>query len=174
MDEFVKKNIYDVELNTKYDLFGDPVNKTKNYPFARSEIKLDPIRSEFLNVNPEITPIKPSKTITVGAYSANLPLETDEISFLQRRSGEITKEQLGPLFESATYQSLNNAEKGAAILKTISNARKIANDELFQDEGVQESIKPRLTELLDKDALEKNKGQALPDNYFENIINQTE
>jgi len=174
LDEFVKKNIYDVELNTKYDLFGDPVNKTKNYPFARSEIKLDPIRSEFLNVNPEITPIKPSKTITVGAYSANLPLETDEISFLQRRSGEITKEQLGPLFESATYQSLNNAEKGAAILKTISNARKIANDELFQDEGVQESIKPRLTELLDKDALEKNKGQALPDNYFENIINQTE
>ena len=45
---------------------------------------------------------------------------------------------------------------------------------MFSDLGVQESVKPRITELLDKDALEKNKGQALPENYFENIINQAQ
>ena len=48
------------------------------------------------------------------------------------------------------------------------------HDELFKDEGVQESIKPRITELLDKDALDKNKGDVLPENYFENIINQAQ
>lgn len=174
LDEYVKRNLYDASLNTKYDLFGDPVFKSKNYPFARSELKLDDVRSEFLKVNPEVTPIKPTRTFQVGAYSANLPLETDEISFLQRRSGEISKEQLSQLFQDTNYQSLNNAEKGAAIQKVISNARSAANQELFSDPGVQESVKPRLTELLDKDALEKNRGQVLPENYFENIINQAE
>ena len=172
--EYVQKNLYDANLNTKYDLFGDPVNKTKGYPFARSEIKLDPIRSEFLNVNPEVTPVKQTKTFTVGAYSANLPLEADEISFLQRRSGELTKQQLEQLFNTSQYTNLNRAEKGAAIQRTIEMSRKVANDELFADPGVQESVKPRITELLDKDALDKNKGDVLPENYFENIINQAQ
>ena len=172
--EYVFKNLYDANLNTKYDLFGDPVNKTKGYPFARSEIKLDPIRSEFLNVNPEVTPIRQTKTFTVGAYSANLPLEADEISFLQRRSGEITKQQLEQLFNNSEYQNSNRADKAARIQRTIEMSRKVANDELFKDEGVQESIKPRITELLDKDALDKNKGDVLPENYFENIINQAQ
>jgi hypothetical protein len=172
--EYVQKNLYDANLNTKYDLFGDPVNKTKGYPFARSEIKLDAIRSEFLNVNPEVTPVKQTKTFTVGAYSANLPLEADEISFLQRRSGELTKQQLEQLFNTSQYTNLNRAEKGAAIQRTIEMSRKVANDELFADPGVQDSVKPRITELLDKDALDKNKGNVLPENYFENIINQAQ
>jgi hypothetical protein len=53
-------------------------------------------------------------------------------------------------------------------------SRKVANDELFADPGVQDSVKPRITELLDKDALDKNKGDVLPENYFENIINQAQ
>jgi hypothetical protein len=174
ISEYVQRNLYDANLNTKYDLFGDPVNKTKGYPFARSEIQLDPIRSEFLNVNPEVTPIKQSKTFTVGAYTANLPLETDEISFLQRRSGEITKQQLEQLFNTAQYQNSKRADKAGFIQRTIEDARKVANDELFADPGVQESVKPRITELLDKDALEKNRGNVLPENYFENIINQVQ
>lgn len=171
-DEYIQKNIYDANLNTKYDLFGDPVNKSKNYPFARSEIKLDPIRTEFLRVNPEVTPIKPSRNFTVGSYSANLPFESDEISFLQRRSGEITKQNLEALFADTGYQSSDLADQGARIQKIINNSRSVASGELFADEEVQKSIAPRLTEILDKDAIEKNRGNVLPENYFQNIINQ--
>jgi hypothetical protein len=32
----------------------------------------------------------------------------------------------------------------------------------------------QIQELLDKDALDKNKGDVLPENYFENIINQAQ
>ncbi|MEY3812052.1 MAG: hypothetical protein RIT11_1181 [Pseudomonadota bacterium] len=69
---------------------------------------------------------------------------------------------------------MNRAQKGAAIQRTIEMSRKVANDELFADPGVQDSVKPRITELLDKDALDKNKGDVLPENYFENIINQAQ
>ena len=172
LDEYIQKNLYDVNLNNKYDLFGDPVFKTKNYPFARSEIKLDNIRAEFLKINPEITPIKTSRQFNVGAYSVNLPYQSDEISFLQKRSGEITKEQFTTLFEDSNYQSLNIAEKGAAMQNVINLSRQQASKEMFEDPGVQENIKPRLLELLDKDALEKFKGQPVPENLFQDIFTE--
>lgn len=172
IDEYVQRNLYDFNLNNKYDLFGDPIYKSKNYPGAMSEIKLDPIRSEFLKVNPEVTPVKLSHQFKVGAYSANLPFNSEELSFLQRRSGEITKENLQPLFDSTIYQTLRPAEKGASIQEVISKSRLAAKSELFANADVQENMKARITELLDKDALDKNRGEALPENYFENILNQ--
>ena len=89
LDEYILKTLRYNELNKQYDLLGDEVENWGAYSFE----KKDPIRDELRKTKVEILPVKRSKVFSAAkaGLTANVEYTSDELSFLQKRSGEYTK-----------------------------------------------------------------------------------
>jgi len=176
LGEYVQKNLYDVNLPLDYDLFGDPIQKQIGVAGYNRQLKLDPIREEFLRVNPELTPVDRSYKKKVGLYNINVPYESDELSFIKKRAGELTKEQLQQLFQSDEYlrsdRQDTQAYQAEQIRTVINRSRTAAVAELFQDPDKQQSLINRISEQFDREAFEENRGKVLPDGFLLEQLNQ--
>jgi len=177
-DEYVQKYVYDVNLAPAYDLFGEQILKSTNIPFASRDLKLSPLHAELFRVNPDITPIKRSyKTKVGGIYDVTVPYTSEELSFLQRKSGEYFKDSFGKLLtENTEYNKQDRpdslAYQKAMILDVLEKSRSSAVKDLLSTPEIIESFKSRIAEQADKAAFDKNEGQVLPDGYFLEQFNQ--
>ncbi len=102
------------------------------------------------------------KNINFGAFSVSVPYDARELSFIQKKSGELTKEKLGMLFNDPLY--LNEPDdyvKKAYIQKNISSSRSEAEAALLQDKEIANSIMIRAAELANSKAMKENNGQPL-------------
>ena len=74
-----------------------------------------------------------SKTFSGGAsgLTANVEYTSEELSFLQERSGKYTKQGLEELFQTEEYLDNDNFYKQALIKKVVSNARSAAYNDMI-------------------------------------------
>jgi len=128
-DEYFLKTLRYNDLNKQYDLLGDPVENWGAYTFE----KKDPIRDELRNTKVEILPVKRSKVFSANkaGLTANVEYTSDELSFLQQRSGEYTKLILENLFETDEYLDNDNFYKQSLIKKSVSKARAAAYNDMI-------------------------------------------
>ena len=127
-DEYFLKTLRYNDLNVQYDYLGDKVENWGAYTFE----KKDPIRDELRKTKVEILPVKRSKVFNASkaGLSANVEYTSDELSFLQLRSGEYTKIGLEQLFQKDEYLENDNFYKQALIKKVVSKARAYAYDDM--------------------------------------------
>ena len=105
----------------------------------------------------EILPVKRSKVFSASkaGLTANVEYNSDELSFLQKRSGEYTKLILENLFEQDEYLENDNFYKQALIKKSVSKARAAAYNDMigveFDDSlGAWENAEATATRLNDE------------------------
>ena len=129
LDEYLLKTLRYNDLNKQYDYLGDEVENWGAYTFE----KKDPIRDELRNTKVEILPVKRSKVFSGGksGLTANVEYTSDELSFLQKRSGEYTKMILENVFETDEYLENDNFYKQALIKKSVSKARAAAYNDMI-------------------------------------------
>ena len=176
-DEYIKKTLRYNDLNKQYDLLGDEVENWGAYTFE----KKDPIRDELLKTKVEILPVRRSKTFSGGAsgLTANVEYTADELSFLQLRSGEYTKQLLSDLFETDEYLENDNFYKQALIKKAVSKARAGAYNDMigveFSDslgawenaEETAERLNSEKLKILEDKVITSNFGQPLEKTFEE-------
>lgn len=185
LDEYIMRGLYDAQLNKSYDLLGDPIEKFGFF----SKAKDGPLRDEIIRTGVEIKPLRKSKTFNLGGITATYDFTSDEYSFLQKRSGEYTKQILNYVFETDEYKSPKDNIHNQIIIKdVINNSRKIAYADLTNAEGDLEldlgdytlnrlpvfddhkNTLSRIEGQLKKDSLEKlltiNQGEPLKGDYF--------
>lgn len=158
LGDYLKRSFDEQSLYSKYDLLGDPIDKYSMF----STLKVDPIRNELRIMDPKVDPVPQSKNINFGAFSVSVPYDARELSFIQKKSGELTKEKLGMLFNDPLY--LNEPDdyvKKAYIQKNISSSRSEAEAALLQDKEIADSIMIRAAELANSKAMKENNGQPL-------------
>ena len=174
-DEYFKKAINLNSVPKKYDLLGDPVEK---FGFL-SQRKDDPIRQELLNTGVELTKQEKSHSFQPkdSGLSATIEYTSEELSFLQKRSGDYAKKLLGQLIESDEYNSsdLDNFKKQYYIKQVYSKARSAAKNDLFGNEksinpyensaDVVSRINTKSQELLLQQIQTKNLGEPLANDY---------
>ena len=127
--EYFQKTLRYNELNKQYDYLGDRV---ENWGVYTTE-KKDPIRDELRKTKVEILPVKRSKVFSGGksGLTANVEYNSEELSFLQKRSGEYTKIILENVIGSDEYQDNDNFYKQALIKKSVSKARSAAYNDMI-------------------------------------------
>ena len=176
-DEYIKKTLRYNDLNKQYDLLGDEVENWGAYTFE----KKDPIRDELLKTKVEILPVRRSKTFSGGAsgLTANVEYTAEELSFLQLRSGEYTKQLLSDLFETDEYLENDNFYKQALIKKAVSKARGAAYNDMigveFSDslgawenaEETAERLNSEKLKILEDKVITSNFGQPLEKTFEE-------
>jgi len=129
LDEYILKTLRYNELNKQYDLLGDEVENWGAYSFE----KKDAIRDELRKTKVEILPVKRSKVFSAAkaGLTANVEYTSEELSFLQQRSGEYTKMILENVFETDEYLENDNFYKQALIKKSVSKARNAAYNDMI-------------------------------------------
>ena len=88
LDEYIKKRLNFKNLNKQYDYLGDEVEGWGVY----TKEKKDRVRDELVKTNVQIIPVKRGKSFSVGGLTATVEYTSEELSFLQKRSGEYTKQ----------------------------------------------------------------------------------
>ena len=182
-DEYFLKTLRYNDLNVQYDYLGDKVENWGAYTFE----KKDAIRDELRKTKVEILPVKRSKVFSAAkaGMTANVEYTSDELSFLQLRSGEYTKIGLEELFQKDEYLENDNFYKQALIKKVVSKSRAAAYNDMvgveFDDSlgawEKAEETKSRLNEeklkIFEDKVITSNFGQPL-ENTFESYAGTEE
>ena len=179
IDEYIKKRLNFKNLNKQYDYLGDEVEGWGVY----TKEKKDRVRDELVKTNLQIIPVKRGKTFNVGGLSATVEYTSEELSFLQKRSGEYTKQfLLEEVIDSEEYLEADNFLKQTMIKKAVSNARAAAYDDMIGgDNGLgawekSEQTLKRITEERDniftEKATTKNFGAPLKNRADYEFINE--
>lgn len=172
-DEYFKKAAgFNDSLNLQYDLLGDRVDGWGAY----TKEKKGPVRDEIVKTQTEIRPVRRSKSISKGGLTVQVEYTAEELSFLQKRRGDIAKEQLGLLFDNEEYQAIpDNALKQANIKNIFTRADQAAYADLIGEgenpyskgEQTKERIQNKAIELFGNKLLTINQGVPLQGQYFE-------
>ena len=140
--------------------------------------KKDPITDEWLNTRVELTPVRKGKTFNKNGINVKVEYTSEELSFLQKRTGEYNKQDFPTLFESEEYQNADNYYKQHLSKGQHSNSKKKAlADLLGQDfegslgafenfEGVGSRIEEKAREIYEQKVLSKNFGKPLTNELF--------
>jgi len=178
IDEYIKKRLNFKNLNKQYDYLGDEVEGWGVY----TKEKKDRVRDELVNTNVQIIPVKRGKSFNIGGLSATVEYTSEELSFLQQRSGQYTKQIIEEeLLDSIEYQDADNFLKQNAIKKAVSKAREAAyNDMIGGNNGLgaweksEETLKRISDErdnILTEKATTKNFGEPLKNTSDYEFIN---
>jgi len=131
INEYIKKNLYDASLPKDYDLLGDEIERFGLISFRKE----DPIRNEILKTGVEISKLPKSFSYKDKETSLSTSIEynSEELSFMKKRSGEYAKEYLTAIINSEEYNSedLDNFAKQHYIKKAFTAARSAAKDDLL-------------------------------------------
>jgi len=131
IQEYITKNLYDASLPKDYDDLGDEIERFGLISFA----KKGPIRDELKKTGVEITKIPKSFPYQDPDTSLSTSIEynSEELSFMKKRSGEYAKEYLAAVFASEEYnaEDLDNFAKQHYIKKAFSGARAAAKFDLL-------------------------------------------
>ena len=73
----------------------------------------DPISDEWLATRTELTPVRKGKTFNKNGVNVKVEYTSDELSFLQLRTGQYNEQDIPNLFESEEYQNADNYYKQA-------------------------------------------------------------
>ena len=87
-DEYVAKALNFSDLYKQYDYLGNEVQGFGAYTIENK----DPILDEWLATKVELSPVKKGKTFSKNGLSATVEYTSDELSFLQKRTGEYNKQ----------------------------------------------------------------------------------
>ena len=147
-DDYIFKALNSNRVPRKYDLLGDPV---ENFGFF-SERKDDPLRRELVSSGVEIPKIDKKFTYRKKGLSADLEYTAEELSFLQKRSGEYARDIFSQVMNKEEYKLMSakqdNIFKQQTIEKIFSGAKKAAKADLLFN---QENKYPKY--ILDDEAL---------------------
>ena len=173
-DEYVAKALNFSDLNKQYDYLGNEVQGFGAYTIENK----DPILDEWLATKVELTPVKKGKTFSKNGLSATVEYTSDELSFLQLRSGEYNKQNMNSLFESEEYQEADNFYKQALIKDVHSKSKSAAYADLIGQEfdeslGAYEfsensatRINEKAKEVFENKVITLNFGEPLLRDYF--------
>jgi hypothetical protein len=173
-DEYVAKALNFSELNKQYDYLGNEVEGFGAYTVE----KKDPILDEWLATKVELTPVKKGKTFSKNGLSATVEYTSDELSFLQLRSGQYNKQNMNSLFETDEYQEADNFYKQALIKDVHSKSKSAAYADLIGQEfdgslGAYEfaensatRINDKAKEVFENKVISLNFGEPLLQDYF--------
>ena len=157
IDEYIKKNLYDASLPKDYDLLGDEIERFGLISFRKE----DPIRNEILKTGVEISKVPKSFSYQDPDTSLSTSIEynSEELSFMKKRSGEYAKEYLAAILNSEEYNSedLDNYAKQHYIKKAFNAARSAAkNDLLFNSDENSDDYQdyPEFVDVIDELDLE--------------------
>ena len=178
-DEYIAKTLNFSDMYKQYDFLGKEVEGMGAYTVE----KKSPILDEWLATRVELTPVKKGKTFTQNGLSATVEFTSDELSFLQLRSGQYNEQNMPILFENPEYKSNDNFYKQALIKKVHSNSKAMAYQDLVNADGdeiegslgayefaanASERISEKAKELFEKKILTLNFGEPLiRQDYFE-------
>ena len=109
-----------------------------------------------------------------AGLSANVEYTSEELSFLQLRSGKYTRQLLENLFETEEYQNNDNFYKQALIKKSVSKARAAAYNDMigveFEDSlGAWENAEAT-TKRLNDEKLRILENKVITSNFGEPLI----
>ena len=173
-DEYVAKAFNSSNLSKQYDFLGREIEGFGAYTIE----KKDPITDEWLNTRVELTPVRKGKTFNKNGINVKVEYTSEELSFLQKRTGEYNKQDFPTLFESEEYQNADNYYKQHLSKGQHSNSKKKAlADLLGQDfegslgafenfEGVGSRIEEKAKEIYEQKVLSKNFGKPLTNELF--------
>jgi len=139
-DDYIFKALNLNNVPTKYDRLGDPIEK---FGFL-SKRKEGPLRDELRISGVELDPIGKKFNYRKKGLSADLEYTAEELSFLQKRSGEYAQDIFSEVMDKKEYKILStkqdNVFKQQVIKKIFSGAEKAAKaDMLFnQDKNSKE------------------------------------
>jgi len=147
-DDYIFKALNADRVPRKYDLLGDPV---ENFGFF-SQRKDDPIRRELASSGVEIPKVDKKFTYRKKGLSADLEYTAEELSFLQKRSGEYARDIFSQVMTKEEYKLMSSKQdnifKQQTIEKIFSGAKKAAKADLLFN---QENKYPKY--ILDNEAL---------------------
>ena len=147
-DDYIKKALNRNNQPNKYDRLGDPIEK---FGFL-SKRKEGPLRDELRISGVELDPIGKKFTYRKKGLSADLEYTAEELSFLQKRSGDYAQDIFSQVMAKEEYKLMStkqdNVFKQQVIEKIFSGAEKAAKADLLfnQDNEYPENI-------LDNEAL---------------------
>ena len=171
-DEYVKKALGYNDLNKEYDILGDE-NETWSL-YAKE--KKGPLRDVLRTTQSEIRPVKRSKPFTKNGISISVEYTSDELRFLQKRSGDYAKQGLTELINTVDYKdNEDNFYRQYLIKNVFSNAREAAYNDLVGSGANPYSNAEEAANRIDAEAqtkfaesiLTKNLGKPILGNYFE-------
>jgi len=133
-NDYIFKALNADRVPRKYDLLGDPV---ENFGFF-SERKDDPIRRELFSSGVEIPKVDKKFTLNKNGLSSDLEYTAEELSFLQKRSGEYARDIFSQVMTKDEYKMMSSKQdnifKQETIKKIFSGAKKAAKADLFFNE----------------------------------------
>ena len=102
--------------------------------------EVTPAMEAFKNVMPRITPIKKKIPFSLDGIQVSVPLNSEQLSFMKKRSGEMFHEQMTLLIngehdysESFLMEGTEQLVKSAIIKSILADARSEAKGELTSD-----------------------------------------
>ncbi len=173
-DEYVAKAFNLASLNKQYDYLGNEVQGFGGYTIERK----DPISDEWLATRTELTPVRKGKTFNKNGVNVKVEYTSDELSFLQLRTGQYNKQDFPNLFESEEYQNADNYYKQYLNKGQHANSKKKAlADLLGQDfegslgafensETVSQRIEDEARKIYERKVLTQNFGKPLTNELF--------
>ena len=140
-NEWIMRSIYDENLHPDYNLFGQKIPK---FGYHMST-EVTPAMEAFKNVMPRITPIKKKIPFSLDGIQVSVPLNSKQLSFMKKRSGEIFNEQMTLLVngehnysESFLMEGTEQLVKSAIIKSILAEARSEAKGELTSEFRINE------------------------------------
>ncbi|MDC0403236.1 hypothetical protein OAM14_03705 [Candidatus Pelagibacter sp.] len=135
-DEYFTRAFNRNNQPNKYDRLGDPIEKFGFF----SKRKEGPLRDELRTSGVELEPIGKKFTYRKKGLSADLEYTAEELSFLQKRSGEYAQDIFSQVMTKDEYKMMtakqDNIFKQQVIKKIFSGAEKAAKaDLLFNQEN---------------------------------------
>jgi len=170
-NEYVKKALGYNELNTEYDIYGEPVERWGTWTKEKKGPHLDALKE----TQTEVLPVRRAKTFTKNNLSVNVEYTSDELRFLQKRSGDYARENVNQLLENSEYlEAEDNFYKQALIKKAFQAARETAYGDLIgsgpnpysSSEETRNRIELKAQELFEQKILTNNLGKPILGNYF--------
>lgn len=162
LDSYLKRNFDETNLYSKYDLFGDPIDKLPFLPLTPTTLKKDPLREELKIVNPRFTPFPKSRQVNTGLFNVSVPYNEKEISMIEKRSGELFKQEVTNLLASDEYINATDEYIRSKFWQDVrSKSVSAAENEVFSDPEIQVRILNEAAIRGNKKALQDNRGQPL-------------
>jgi len=174
-DEYIQKSLNFSNLPKQYDLLGREVEGFGAYTTE----KKSPITDEWRATQTELTPVKKGKAFNKNGVSVKVEYTAEELSFLEKRTGEYNQQFFPQLFETEEYQEADNFYKQALSKKLHGKSKQAAYADLIGQEfgeslGVYENaettaqrINDEAARLFENKILTLNFGKPLINEYFE-------
>ena len=174
-DEYIQKSLNFSNLPKQYDLLGREVEGFGAYTTE----KKSPITDEWRATQTELTPVKKGKAFNKNGVSVKVEYTAEELSFLEKRTGEYNQQFFPQLFETEEYQEADNFYKQALSKKLHGKSKQAAYADLIGQEfgeslGAYENaettaqrINDEAARLFENKILTLNFGKPLINEYFE-------